>query len=295
MNTFTKINKNAGVKLVVFDWAGTLIDFGCKAPVKAFKLAFNHFGLNPKEKIIRKYMGMSKYDHINAIINNLIEKRETKYIHVTAKEVYNVYEGMQISAIKQYSNIITGSVRMKEQLEDRNMIIGTTSGYSKEMLDCVLFSAKMQCFDTYFNMTPDMLSHNPARESGDLMRKIYNNVEKIYNVNLYNKVVKVGDTSVDMIEGKNAGAWNIACISSGNMIGKDENYVVNNIYSKNKHKTNKVFIQEYKTGIEELEKAGAHFIVHDINGVVDVIDNYINPLIERGYTPNSMVKSIVLI
>lgn len=290
---FNKINNR--VKLVVFDWAGTVIDYGCKAPVKAFKLAFNKFGLNPSEKIIRKYMGASKYDHINYIISDICKQRNTNYVHISADEVYNIYKDMQLTAITQHSKLITGVIRMQEQLNDRNILIATTTGYSREMLECVLNHAKLQCFDSSFiNVSPDMLKYNPSRESGELMRYIFSKVEKIYGSISYNNVVKVGDTPIDMIEGINAGSWNIGCVSSGNLIGKDEMYV-SNIIAGNKHKINRPYYNEYTTAISQLEKSGANYIVHDINSVVEVIDNYINPLIELGYTPKQFGKSVVLI
>lgn len=34
-------------QLVIFDWAGTTVDYGCFAPVNAFALAFQKFGIDP--------------------------------------------------------------------------------------------------------------------------------------------------------------------------------------------------------------------------------------------------------
>ena len=32
---------------IIFDWAGTTVDYGCFAPVKAFIEAFKKFGVEP--------------------------------------------------------------------------------------------------------------------------------------------------------------------------------------------------------------------------------------------------------
>lgn len=255
------------VQLIVFDWAGTLIDYGCKAPVKAFKSAFNKFGLNPSEKTIKKYMGMDKYSHINCIISELDKKR---YIPST-DEIYNVYKEKQIQSINEYSKLITGVLEMEKKLNDRNIQIATTTGYSKEMLENVLKNANSQGFNSSFmNVSPDMIG-NVKRESGDMMRYIYHFIEKMREPIHNSCVVKVGDTGIDMLEGKNSGAWNIGCMGSGVLIG---NEIV---------------------GYEELKNNGANFIVHDINSVVNVIDNYINPLIEAGFEPRMQEKPFVLI
>ena len=51
-------------QLVIFDWAGTTVDYGCFAPVNAFALAFQKFGITPTVEEIRAPMGMLKRDHI---------------------------------------------------------------------------------------------------------------------------------------------------------------------------------------------------------------------------------------
>lgn len=34
------------IEAVIFDWAGTTVDYGCFAPVQAFKDAFNAYGID---------------------------------------------------------------------------------------------------------------------------------------------------------------------------------------------------------------------------------------------------------
>ena len=43
------INEENRVSCVVFDWAGTTVDFGCEAPVGAFMKAFEQEGLPVSE------------------------------------------------------------------------------------------------------------------------------------------------------------------------------------------------------------------------------------------------------
>ena len=42
---------------IIFDWAGTTVDYGCFAPVKAFIEAFEQFGITPTLEEVRKPMG----------------------------------------------------------------------------------------------------------------------------------------------------------------------------------------------------------------------------------------------
>ena len=35
------------IEAVIFDWAGTTVDYGCFAPVQAFMEVFKSFGIEP--------------------------------------------------------------------------------------------------------------------------------------------------------------------------------------------------------------------------------------------------------
>lgn len=48
------------INVVILDWAGTAVDFGCMAPVAAFREAFEHQGITVTEREIREPMGMKK-------------------------------------------------------------------------------------------------------------------------------------------------------------------------------------------------------------------------------------------
>ena len=52
------------MKTIVFDWAGTTVDFGSFAPVAAFRQAFEDFGLSPTLAEIRAPMGLAKRAHV---------------------------------------------------------------------------------------------------------------------------------------------------------------------------------------------------------------------------------------
>ena len=56
---------------VIFDWAGTTVDYGCFAPVQAFVEVFKHYGIEPTMEEVREPMGMLKIDHIRTMLNNV--------------------------------------------------------------------------------------------------------------------------------------------------------------------------------------------------------------------------------
>ena len=75
------MNKN--IEAVIFDWAGTTVDYGCFAPVKAFAEVFRQAGIEPTMDEVREPMGMLKRDHIKTMlemprIRGLWEKKYEK-------------------------------------------------------------------------------------------------------------------------------------------------------------------------------------------------------------------------
>ena len=57
------------VKAVIFDWAGTVVDFGSLAPMGAFVETFGEFGVTiSRSHEARGPMGMAKRPHIAALM-----------------------------------------------------------------------------------------------------------------------------------------------------------------------------------------------------------------------------------
>ena len=56
------------IKAVILDWAGTMIDHGCRAPVVALQRVFEQAGVPISEAEARLDMGRAKRDHIRAIL-----------------------------------------------------------------------------------------------------------------------------------------------------------------------------------------------------------------------------------
>ena len=53
---------------VIFDWAGTTVDYGCFAPVQAFADSFAEFGVIPTMDEVRAPMGMLKREHVRTML-----------------------------------------------------------------------------------------------------------------------------------------------------------------------------------------------------------------------------------
>ena len=61
---------NKQISAIILDWAGTAVDFGSMAPVAAFRKAFGHEELFPGDELIRRFMGLSKKDHVRNMLHD---------------------------------------------------------------------------------------------------------------------------------------------------------------------------------------------------------------------------------
>ncbi|MGL4667998.1 MAG: phosphonoacetaldehyde hydrolase, partial [Saezia sp.] len=69
------------ISAVVFDWAGTIVDFGSCAPMGALVRLFNAFNIDLSIAQARIPMGMAKRDHIQALLAlpNVAQQWQTIY------------------------------------------------------------------------------------------------------------------------------------------------------------------------------------------------------------------------
>ena len=58
----------AKIEAVIFDWAGTTVDFGSTSPVSAFMEAFRRAGIEVSDEETRAPMGLLKRDHIRTML-----------------------------------------------------------------------------------------------------------------------------------------------------------------------------------------------------------------------------------
>lgn len=83
------------IKAVIFDWAGTTVDYGCFAPMQAFMETFKAAGVEPTMEETRKPMGMLKIAYIRTMLH--MERIEAEWerahgVKPTEDDVHKLYE-----------------------------------------------------------------------------------------------------------------------------------------------------------------------------------------------------------
>jgi len=130
------------VKMVILDWAGTTLDYGCYAPAVVFIEVFKRRGVEITMEQARRPMGLKKLDHIRAISQQDEVARLWEKVHkkkCTEADVQDMFEKdfvpLQVACIADYSELIPGTVETVDELKSRGIKIGSTSGYFTEAME----------------------------------------------------------------------------------------------------------------------------------------------------------------
>ena len=243
------------IKMVVFDWAGTTTDFGSQAPVDVFDRTFRQKGLVFTKAEINAPMGMEKKAHIKTMLST--EKGQKLWEDAYSRswneddieDVYQCFEGNLRTVVAEYSKLIPGVKETVEKL--------STTGYTSEMMQYVLPVAKEQGYEPDCCVTPDVTEY--SRPTPFMV------FECMRQLNVYppKLVVKAGDTVMDILEGKNAGAWSVGIIKGSNVVGLNEaeyNALDEQAKKELHEKARKIYLD-----------AGADYVIEDITELPEVI------------------------
>ena len=122
------------IQAVIFDWAGTTVDYGCFAPVQAFQEAFAHHGVPVTLEETRKPMGMLKRDHIRTMLRMERIARAWEETHgrpageEDVEAVYAQFEPKLFSILDQFSTPKPFAVETAAGLREMGVEVGSTTG-----------------------------------------------------------------------------------------------------------------------------------------------------------------------
>ena len=204
------------------DWAGTAVDYGCFAPVAAFIEAFAEKGLIIDVVQTRKPMGLPKIQHIRELLSmpEVNEQFATRYQRAWTEEdvveLNRLFEKHLFASLENYTDSIPGVIPTLEKLRAEGLKIGSTTGYTREMMNVVLPAAQAKGYRVDYCATPNLL---PAGRPAPYM--IFENLIKL-GVDSLDAVVKVGDTIADIKEGVNAKVCSVGVVLGSNEMALTE-------------------------------------------------------------------------
>src|SRR5687768_5090129 len=104
------------IRLVVFDWAGTVIDFGSRAPLEAFVGVFADRGVEVTAAEARGPMGRHKKDHLRDLLALPAVHQRWQQTHgrppdeADLERMYRELVPAQIATVRRHDRLIPGVV-----------------------------------------------------------------------------------------------------------------------------------------------------------------------------------------
>ena len=89
------MNDSNQIQMVVFDWAGTTVDYASSAPSTVFDRVFTSVGIKLTKEEINRPMGMEKKAHIRKLLSSESGNRQWLAVHQrpwTEDDVENLYQ-----------------------------------------------------------------------------------------------------------------------------------------------------------------------------------------------------------
>ena len=260
---------SARIAAVFMDWAGTAVDHGSLAPVRALENIFSEFGIRAPQTLIRKYMGLAKKDHIRKMLEEpeiqeqWIDLHDARGGGASPQEsdvvaMYAKFEPQMMEVLAGYATVITGVVDAVETMRSRGMKIAGTTGYTRPMLDRLEMLAAQQGYRTDRSLAPE--------DAGGGRPFPWMCYQLAMDLHIYplSSCVKIGDTESDIAEGLNAGMWTVGVTRSGNTVGMSEDEW-GKVDAAEQHKL-------LGRAEQELRAAGAHYTAETVAYTLPILD-----------------------
>lgn len=255
------------LEAVIFDWAGTTIDFGSMAPVAAITRLFAQRGIQLSDPEVRQDVGLFKKDHIRRILKSSRVREEwqrAKAQTPTENDVDSMFKdfaAIQMEALEHHSEVIRGVAGLAENLRRRGLKIGGTTGYTRPMLDLLVARASDEGYRPDLSYCPDDVGGGRPHPWMCLR------LATEFRLSATAAAVKVGDTLSDIEEGLNAGMWTVGVAVTGNEMGLTPSQLAS--LARDEYGRRLTAIRD------RMKAAGAHYVIdsaEEMDLVVEQID-----------------------
>jgi phosphonoacetaldehyde hydrolase len=272
----TPTDSGLRLRAAVLDWAGTVVDFGSRAPVQAFVEVFGRYGVAVTTAQAREPMGTAKRRHLELMLEMPAVAEAWRRAHGRASgpsdvdRLYRDFQPIQLGCLAEHSALIPGTLEAVEALRRRGARLATTTGYSTPMMGVVASEALRQGFAPEVTVCADQVPSGRPHPWMCLRAAMELGVYPMWTV------VKVGDTVPDVLEGLNAGAWVVAVAETGNEVGLGREELAALPALERRART--------EAARRRLGAAGAHYVVDGIGELPALLDE-LDARIARGERP----------
>lgn len=265
------------IKAIVFDWAGTMIDHGSRAPAIVFVEIFKRQGIEISFAQAREPMGMAKREHIAAITqmadvsNQWLAKFGRDCQEQDIDQMYEQFLPLQKETLRNHSQLIDGAAEAADTCRAMGLKIGSSTGYTRELMIDVKIKAKEQGYE------PDITLCAEDAPRGRPAPYLLFEAAKQLDVFPMQNIVKVDDTILGVEAGINAGCWTIGITQTGNLLGLSADEIRAIATDELNTRTSEIS--------EQFRNAGAHLVINSVEQIEQELRK-IDAAMESGYCPN---------
>jgi phosphonoacetaldehyde hydrolase len=252
------------IQAVIFDWAGTTVDYGSRAPARVFIEIFRRRGVDITEPEARAPMGLSKREHLAAIaamprVAALWRDRYARQPNDADVQVmYDEFLPLQKETLANHSDVIPGVPEAVADCRRRGIKIASTTGYTRELLQVV---APLAARGGY---CPDAAVCSDEVSAGRPAPWMNFRAAELLGVYPMASVLVVDDTPIGIAAGLNAAAITVAVTQTGNALGLAPEQVAA-LPSSELQKRLAVIDQQFR-------EAGAHHLLRSVAELPDLLD-----------------------
>lgn len=264
------------VRAVVLDWAGTAVDYGCRGPAAVFVEAFARFGVAVTFAEARRFMGLAKKEHLRRMcaLPEVTARWAAAHARTPGEEaveaLYAATEPLMVAAVVRHAEPVPGLLSAVAAWRARGIKIGTTTGYSRPMLEALAPAARK------WGYAPDAAVCSSDVAAGRPYPWMCYRNAILLEVYPLEAMVKIGDTVSDIEEGLNAGMWTIGVTRSGNELGLSREEVAALPAGE--------LARRLAAIAARFREAGAHYVAEDIGACPPLIEA-IGERLARGEQP----------
>jgi len=269
-----------GIKCVILDWSGTTADAHVLAPAVAFCEVFEKHGVPITMEESRGPMGLRKDLHIAKILEipavkeRWTKKKGEKPTQATVDLLFKDFVPMQLRVLEKHTTLLPGVAETTQKFQKQNIKLGSTTGFTKSMVDILLRDARKQGYVPDSSVAGDQVINNLGFRPAPFM--VYQN---LLNLGIWpiESVIKVDDTVSGVGEGLNAGCWSVGIYGYSN-------YTNVNSLKEWDEMPAKIKNERLLKSKQKLLSSNAHYVIKEFGDLEHVLED-INQRIANGETP----------
>lgn len=197
-------------KLVVFDIAGTtVIDNGNVAD--AFSKSFTKFGIEIPFEEIQRVMGWRKIEAIKMLLDGYYHESDADQSDL-ANKIHEEFTSIMIEFYNHNDDLkpMPNAEKVFKWLKERDIKIALNTGFTREITDAILKKLVWDNSDLI-----DVTITSDEVQEGRPHPFMINKIMQVLDINSSKEVIKIGDTEVDILEGRNANCGLVIAVTTG--------------------------------------------------------------------------------